>query len=54
MVTRPHPTEPHSLVGTVNADVETGVLIHIAEREARVDDELLGLEACKSVRSIRW
>lgn len=40
----------YSLVGTVNADVKTGVLVDVTEVKARTDNELLGLEACHVVR----
>jgi hypothetical protein len=36
----------HSLVRSVNRHVELGVLVHVAQHQAGLDDQLLGLEPC--------
>lgn len=50
---RPNPTpDPpsrrrHSLISTVDTHVETGILVHIAELQSSINDELLALETCR-------
>ena len=42
--------ERDALIRPVDGDVDHGVLVHVAQEELRLDDELLGLETCKPGR----